>query len=284
VTDRTVVLAVDDATPTLTADDRALANALVQRGVGVEPVVWGSRRPHHETVVIRSTWDYVSRPARFREWLDELDDDGVVVHNSTDLIRWNMHKGYLGELADRSVPVVSTALVERGSSVGLDEVMTAHGWESAVVKPAIGATARHTIRVDGSHRTEAVEHFRRLVAAEDVLVQPFVQSITTEGEVSIVAIGGTPSHVVHKRPQVGEWRVQSDFGGTIDRLAMTDEYAAAALTALAAVDGNPACGRVDVVRFDGQLHLMELELIEPDLFFRLAPEAADALADLITGV
>lgn len=283
MSERTVVLAVDDSTTDLADDDRVLAEALRRRGILAEPVVWGSRRLPNGVIVIRSTWDYVSRPARFLEWLDELDADGATVLNSTDLIRWNMHKRYLLDLADRGVPVVATALVERRSSIDLDDVMTAHGWDTVVVKPAIGATARLTIRVDETNHADAVRHFRRLLADEDVLVQPFIGSIMTEGELSIVAIGGTPMHAVHKRPRAGEWRVQSDFGGTVVRLAMRDEYAAAVRTVLAAVDARPAFARADMVRLDGQLQLMELELIEPDLFFRLAPQAADALAGLVSG-
>lgn len=274
-----MVLAVDAGTDNVVEDDRVLADAFVQRGVSVEPVVWGARRLRGETVVIRSTWDYVDRPARFSEWLDELDADQAVVHNSTDIVRWNMHKGYLLDLAGRGVAVVPTVVVERGSSLELTDVIAANRWASAVVKPAIGATARLTIRVDDD--TRAGEHFAALVAVEDVLVQPFVPTIATQGEFSIVVIGGRPTHAVHKRPPVGEWRVQSDFGGTVDRVELTDDLVEVARMALAAVDGTPAFARVDVVAIDGRFHVMELELIEPDLFFGLAPEAAVALAALI---
>ena len=281
VTDRRVALAVDERTRSLSDDDRVLADALQRHGCHVEPVVWGTRDLADTVVVIRSTWDYIDRVDDFLRWLDELDEAGAIVVNPTDVVRWNIHKRYLFDLADRGVPVVDTVLVERGSSSDLDAVLDERGWSTAIAKPAIGATARLTIRVDQTNRAASAEHVRRLATTEDVLVQPYVDSITTDGEVSIVVIDGTPTHAVQKRPWAGEWRVQSDFGGTTERVPVDDEHAELASMALAAVDGDPTFARVDVVRVGDALRLMELELIEPDLFFSLAPESADRLASAI---
>lgn len=275
-----ILLAVDSSTVDLTDDDRVFADALRRRGVTVETVVWGAD-VIDSPVVIRSTWDYVDRPKEYREWLDELDAQAATVFNPTRLLRWNMHKGYLVELAASGVPTLPTAMFERGSNLRLGEVMSHRRWDSVVVKPAIGATARHTIRADTSNRDEAGEHFRRLLDAEDVLVQPFIPTITTEGELSIIVIGGEPTHVVRKQPAPGEWRVQSNFGGTAQRVPVSREHVDVAQTVLAAVDGVPAYARVDVVEFQGRFHLMELELAEPELHLRLAPEAAERLADVI---
>jgi glutathione synthase/RimK-type ligase-like ATP-grasp enzyme len=258
VTDRRVALAVDERTRSLSDDDRVLADALQRHGCHVEPVVWGTRDLADTVVVIRSTWDYIDRVDDFLRWLDELDEAGAIVVNPTDVVRWNIHKRYLFDLADRGVPVVDTVLVERGSSSDLDAVLDERGWSTAIAKPAIGATARLTIRVDQTNRAASAEHVRRLATTEDVLVQPYVDSITTEGEVSIVVIDDTP-----------------------ERVPVDDEHAELASMALAAVDGDPTFARVDVVRVGDALRLMELELIEPDLFFSLAPESADRLASAI---
>ena len=281
VADRPVLLAVDERTRSLTDDDRVLADALTHDGRRVEPVVWGTRCLRGAVVVIRSTWDYAERIDEFLAWLDDLDEDAAVVVNPTGVVRWNSHKRYLLDLAERGVPVVDTVLVDRGSDVDLDAVLAEHGWPTAVVKPAIGATARPTIRVDAPSRGASAEHVRTLLESEDVLVQPFVGSITSGGEISIIVVDGVPTHAVHKQPRDGEWRVQSDFGGTTRRIPISDEHAEFASKTLAAVEGDPAFARVDVVRVDDALRLMELELIEPDLFFRLAPEAADRLARAI---
>ena len=277
----TVLFAVDAGTVGLTPDDQVLANAVRRRGLSVRPVVWSSSSTADDVVLIRSPYDYVERPAEFRSWLDDLDECGATVLNSTSLLRWNMHKGYLTDLAARGVAVVPTEMLTQGSTRSLTDLLADRGWSRVVVKPAIGASARQTISVEGADAASlasADAHLRRLVEREDVLVQPFIASIETDGEVSVVAIGGEITHAVLKRPTVGEWRVQSDFGGSAVRVPVTAEHERAVSSVLGAVDGAPTYARVDLVGIDGELHLMELELIEPELFFQIAPEAADRLA------
>ena len=143
-----VAFAADANTVEFTAGDRVLADAVRRRGADVRPMVWGAPCDAGELVVIRSTWDYAERPDAFGGWLDELDAAGTTVVNPTALLRWNMHKGYLAELAARGVSVVPTEIVRSGSDVRLGEVMVAHGWDHVVVKPAVGASARETFRVD----------------------------------------------------------------------------------------------------------------------------------------
>ena len=113
--------------------------------------------------------------------------------NPTSLLRWNMHKGYLADLAARGVVVVPTELLAKGSTRSIADLLADRGWSRVVVKPAIGASARETVSVDGvdaASLAAADAHVRRLVEREDVLVQPFAASIQTNGEVSVVVIGG----------------------------------------------------------------------------------------------
>lgn len=278
---REITFAVDQSTIELTDDDRHLADSFRRRGVDVRPAVWGESEGQASVVLVRSTWDYTERADDFRCWLDRLDDAGAEVINPTSLLRWNMHKSYLLDLATRGLPVVATELLPMGSTRALDQVMEARGWSAVVIKPAIGATARRTIRADSTTLAESSDHLRDLVEVEDVLVQPFLPSIRN-GELSVVVIGGEVTHTVEKRPSDGEWRVQSDFGGSATRIPVTTEHERAAAAVLALLDVPPTYARVDLVRIDGNLQLMELELVEPELFFRLAPEAAERLADVIT--
>lgn len=280
----TVVFVVDAGTVGMTPDDAVLADAVRRRGLAVRPVVWSSSSSFAvgDVVLIRSPYDYVDRAAEFHSWLDDLDEGGVTVLNPTSLLRWNMHKGYLNDLAARGVAVVSTEMLAQGSNRSLGSVLADRGWSRAVVKPAIGASARETVSVvadDPASLERGEAHVRRLVVREDVLVQPFVASIQTDGEVSVVVIGGEITHAVLKQPTADEWRVQSEFGGAAVGVPVTAEHERAVASVLAAVDGALTYARVDLVGIDGELHLMELELIEPELFFRIAPEAADRLAD-----
>jgi glutathione synthase/RimK-type ligase-like ATP-grasp enzyme len=277
-----VFLAVDAATADLTADDRVLAEAIGAAGSEVVPVIWGARTPRHGTVVIRSTWDYVNDPNRFSAWLGELDADDVAVYNPTKLLRWNMHKRYMVELRQRGVPIVPTVVVRQQQRVDLDELMRSHGWDDAVIKPAIGATARLALHVGAGGPAAAQRHLDEMLAREDALVQRFVPSVWSSGEMSVIAIGGVITHAVQKRAAAGDWRVQAEFGGSVELVAVGEELAAAARRVLAAVQPTPLYARVDLVAAtSGELQVIELELVEPELFFRLAPHAATRMAELL---
>jgi glutathione synthase/RimK-type ligase-like ATP-grasp enzyme len=274
----TVLLAVDDATSGLTDDDRHLAAALERHGAHVAPLVWGRDVTTEAVVVIRSTWDYIERPMRFAVWLDRLEAANVTVHNSIALLRWNMHKGYLLELARREVPTVPTRIVHSGERLDLSTLRAELGWDELVVKPAIGGTARlaeHSRRVG---LASLQRHLDRILEREDALIQPFVESITTSGEISVVAIAGEPCLAIRKVPAPGDWRTQTEFGGTAVTTPLTAPLEHIAAAALGALDTTPAYARIDVTGDASEHQLVELELIEPELFFRFDPTVADRLA------
>lgn len=274
---RRVLLAVDASSPDLTDDDRVLASAMRARGIEPVPLRWGDPVDPGAVVTIRSTWDYVEQPHRFATWLDHLDAQDASVLNPTPVLRWNMHKAYLLDLDRRGVPIVPTALLARHDARSLDDVRAAHGWDEVVVKPAIGGTARLTVHSGRMDDRAAHEHLRRLLTTDDVIVQPVVDAVVSEGEVSVVAIGGEPSAAVVKRPAPDEWRVQSDFGGTTERIDLDDDLVDVARTALHGTVTDYA--RVDVVRHRGRWVVLELELVEPELFFLLEPGLADRFVD-----
>lgn len=278
---RRVLLAVDASTPDLTPDDRFLAAALERRQVEVRPVRWGSEVPPGAIVVVRSTWDYIDRSDEFVAWLDHLDAQGVPVVNPTPLLRWNLHKQYLLDLQRRGVPIVPTELVRRQGEQPFDEIRARRGWRDVVVKPAIGGTAREAVHSGLIGPDATATHLARLVATEDALVQPAVESIRTDGELSVIVLGGVPITAVRKIAATGEWRVQSEFGGIARTTALTDDLVSIARRCVAAVDDPPIYARVDVARLDGVWVLMELELVEPELFFRLDDRLAERLAELL---
>ena len=239
-----------------TEEDQLLAAELRRGGVSVEFRVWGGDALQARCVVLRSTWDYARRAAEFRDWVATFAN----LWNPGDLVLWNLHKRYLGDLHERGVRVVPTAFLPAG-----DEAQV-----SGVVKPAVGAGAIGARRVDNE-----------LVRAEqDLIVQPYLSSIERDGEVSLVFFDGRFSHAVRKCPAVGDWRVQEEHGGSIEtHEATTDELALAAN----ALRGNSHLyARVDIVRDASDAPaLMELELVEPELFLPRAPHAAARFAAAI---
>lgn len=269
-------------------EDRILSDAFDSRGFDVSRVDWADANIDwrgFDAVVIRQTWDYFDRLGEFLAWLDRVDSLTRVV-NPAAVVRWNCDKRYLVDLAAAGVPTVPTVVIEsvidrRARAPGLAALMDRHGYDEAVIKPAVSGAGRETYRIK---RAEADRHeatWQRLVSTESMLLQPFMPTIVEHGEVSLIVIDNEVTHAVRKIAAAGEFRVQDDHGGTVHPHAPSRGQTAAAQTALAAVPGPVSYARVDLVKAETGPLVMELELIEPELFFRLNAGAAERLAGAI---
>lgn len=264
-------------------DEDALVRAgLAAHGLRSVRVDWANPSFDWASVrcaVFRTTWDYFDRFPQFSAWLDHVQSRTALV-NPIDQVRWNLDKHYLSELSGRGVRTVPTRFVERGESVELAALLEEQGWDDAVLKPAVSGAARHTYRIDRESAGEHQAVLDRLLAEESMMVQPFQREIVERGELTLVVIGGECTHAVRKVAKSGDFRVQDDHGGTVHAHTATPEELRFARRAAAACEPVPAYARVDVVRDnEGALALMELELVEPELFLRFHPPAARALAD-----
>ena len=166
------------------------------------------------------------------------------------------------------------------TDIGL--ILTERGWHSAFIKPAVGATSRETLRFgdDGPGLDAGQRHLDRLLPVEDLLVQPYLSSVETEGELSVVFFDGQISHSVRKQPLPGDYRAQDDYGASDRPVELNPAEATLARRVVSAVGQVLLYARTDFLRDDaGQLRLTELELTEPSLFFRHGPGAAKRLAD-----
>lgn len=250
--------------PSGTADDAFAREALLRRGLEVETVLWTDPRvrwDRYAAVVLRSTWDYYLRPAEFRAWVDARER----LWNPPATVRWNLDKRYLLELSRRGVPIVPTRLIERGP--------LPRELPDAVLKPAISGGAHHTFRVRGSAPAEAERALAQILAGGAALLQPFVPEVARDGEWSLVFFRGAFSHAVLKRPAAGDFRTQEKHGARVERAEPPAAVLAAAERALRAAEQETVYARVDGVVAGGAFLLMELELIEPSLYF-LGDEAA----------
>ncbi|HEX3344726.1 MAG TPA: hypothetical protein VHS09_09150, partial [Polyangiaceae bacterium] len=189
--------------------------------------------------------------------------------NPAGVVRWNAHKSYLLDLEARGVPVVPTCLLRRGDATTLAEVTRARGWSEVVVKPAVSGGSRATIRVATGTLEQGEAHLRTLLAREDVLVQPYFASVEGHGERAVVWIDGEATHAVRKEP-----RFLGDPESVSAAVAIDADEADLARRAVAAAPGPLLYARVDVARdAGGSPRVMELELIEPSLFFARSPAA-----------
>lgn len=270
----------------LSSDDQFLLKALHRRGVAVEPVVWEDplidwdRAP---LTLIRSAWDYAYRLPAFLRILERVVR-GTSLLNPIELVRWNAHKSYLLAVDKRGIATIPSVLLCRDGDVeGSErELLAMVERQDLVIKPAVGAGGKWTTRIARGDTQAAQAHVERVLRYEDALVQPFLPEVMSHGEVSIVVIDGIVSHAVRKRGATGDFRVHSEYGGTVEAIAVSPAYAHYAAQVLAALPEVPFYARIDVVESEERgLLLMEAELIEPELFFAYSPAGTELFVDRV---
>jgi hypothetical protein len=220
-------------------------------------------------------WGYHRAGEQWHRSVDAWAATGVALRNPASVLHWNADKRYLGRLAERGAPVVPTRYVERLSEAALAQAAEAFGTGRLIAKPQVSASAWRTIRwspgapLDGGPTGPA-------------MIQPFLASIATEGELSLIYFGGAFSHAIRKRPQPGDFRVQPEYEGIITPHAPAADEIACAEAILAAIDEDLLYARIDLIRgLDGSPMLMEIELVEPDLYLEYGERAGVRFVEAI---
>ena len=238
------------------------AAPLRQAGLEVEARDWAnaSDLAGFDLVLPLLVWGYPFAPRQWAEAVDRWESQSVRLRNPASVLRWNSDKIYLERLAERGAPVVPTRHYARLDEGRLEEAVRAFGTDRLVAKPRISSSAWQTIRwspgapVEGGPRGAA-------------MVQPYLPEIERSGEISMIFFGGAFSHAISKRPQPGDFRVQPEFDGIIAACRPEPDEQESAERILAAVEEPLLYARIDLVRgLDGSPQLIELELIEPDLY------------------
>jgi len=272
-----VLLATCRELPEPDPDDRLLLAALTKRGIEARYAAWDDpgERWQSDLIVLRSTWNYYLRPTEFLEWA-EYAGRAARLWNPLAVIFWNHDKRYLMELERSGVPIVPTERLERGATKSLEHVMQKRRWHDVVIKPAISAASYRTRRFNSGSMNEGNEHLFDLLKTGDALVQEYMPAVEHHGERSLVWIDGVFTHAVRKSPRLAGGDEAVSEAVTID--AKEWEVGDAALTSFP--PGKLLYARVDVVTDpSGRPRVMELELIEPSLFFLQFPAALERFAD-----
>ena len=264
-------------------DDRPIVPALRAAGLAVEVVSWDDPAfdwSSTRLAFLRSPWDYYRRPGEVLAWAERAAAATRLV-NPVDVVRWNVHKGYLLDLERRGVAVVPTELLPRGPAADLAAVRARRGWGGVVVKPAISADSWETVFVAADDRQSGQRHLDRLQGERDLLVQPFLDSVEDYGERCLVFLDGAFSHAVRKNALTkgGRWAGLPE-GAPAEVAA--DELAAAVAVIAAAGLGEALYARVDLTRdATGKPLLLELEATEPTLFLEDRPTALARLVEAV---
>jgi glutathione synthase/RimK-type ligase-like ATP-grasp enzyme len=254
------------------------AEALVAAGADVTPVVWSDAfdASAFDLVLPLVAWGYHKHFERWMAVLDRLEEQGARVRNPIPLLRWNSDKTYLAELYERGIPVVPTEVAEALDQDSLATIRAHFGCAELVVKPPVSASAYLTFRIREGEAIPAAVRGRRM------MVQPWLESITTTGEWSLLFFNGRLSHALSKVPVAGDFRVQPEHGGIVERCDPPPGAEPVALAALAAAPAPALYARVDLVMGNcGTLQVIELELIEPALWLDQEPRAARLFAEAV---
>ena len=277
-----IALVTWDGLPAGAADDWPLFEALQRRGREVRFVVWNDQGVDWTEVglaVLRSPWDYHKQADAFAAWLDAVEFQTAVV-NSAPIARWNLDKRYLRALDAKGVLVTPTEFVEPRDPRTLREICDERGWTDVVVKPAVSCAAHDTARYAGGAIDDAGDkHLFDILDGRVAMIQPFLKAVDDERERSLMFVGADYSHAVLRTAFNPGGRHSED---PFDASQAEIDFARAVIAAAEAILQAPfAYARVDVIPSDDGPMLMELELVEPSLFFIHRPHAAAELAALL---
>ena len=262
-------------------EDELVINALKEKNLSVVKKDWNDSIFDWETtrsILFRSTWDYFDKFELFKKWFNKTKNKCLMI-NSTETIEWNIDKHYLLDLQEHQIPIPNSEFIKRGSSIDLSLLMQKKNWNEIVVKPTISGAAKNTYRLKEEEIIQFGPTWEKLIYKEDFIVQEFQNNVITEGEVAMIVIGGKFTPAVLKKAKEGDFRVQDDFGGSIAIYNPSEEMVKLAEKCTRILTPIPSYARVDII-WDNLMDLAvsELELIEPELWFRLNPNAAQKLA------
>jgi len=285
--------------PDLDPDDLPLRDALLERGIATDIVVWDDPTVDwgtYQHVVIRSTWDYTSRPAQFVDWTHRVER--ITLLNPAPVVGWNIDKTYLRDLEKAGLPIVPTIWLDPERNFDSRAIHTRFpAFGDFVIKPTVSAGSRDTGRYQADvtpSRSLAIMHAKNLLGVgRRVMIQRYLRQVDTAGETALVFFDGEFSHAVRKGPILdGPFRADDNELYAREEMSPREasdaerevaERVVAALPQLApGVDKPLLYARVDLIPDDeGNPVVLELELAEPSLFFAHAPGSLEKFADAV---
>jgi len=270
--------------PFLYEDDQILLEELRSLGLKAKPMVWDDPLvdwSNASASIFRSVWDYHLRYTEFLNWL-RWASEKTRFYNSPEMVIWNSHKSYLRQLEEKGISIIETAWISGSEETELSELLESRSWEEAIIKPAVSASAFKTQRVflrDKSSMISGQELVEELSRQGEVMVQPYLWELETNGEKSLMFIAGKYTHAVIRKAALTSGREESAQGEAATATASELRFSQQVIDSLEMV---PLYARVDLIADGAQrIRLIELELIEPVLFFRHSRQAAQRMAEEI---
>ena len=265
---------------------------LKQQGFLVDTVSWRNPKVdwgQYEMVIIRTPWDYQDAPEAFLAVLARIESSRAVLQNTLDIVRWNIDKIYLRELAEQGVRLIPTQWQNRLgdkniTKAQIDVFFSDFDTEEIILKPRISANADNTFWLKANQDVD-LNGLNKAFGQRDFMVQPFVQEVVENGEYSLFYFNGEYSHTILKTPKQDDFRVQEEHGGCLTSVTPEASLVNAANKCMQAIQGvhsMPLYARLDLVKFNGEYCLMEAELIEPSLYFNMDAKSPERFSNAIT--
>jgi glutathione synthase/RimK-type ligase-like ATP-grasp enzyme len=273
--------------PDLTPADQLLIPELAKHNIIAQAVIWDDPDviwTDFDYLIFRNTWDYYEKESQFNLWLSTIKKLGIKTLNSIDIIEQNKHKFYLRDLQNQKFTIIPTVFIERTKALNLAGIIPSH-WKKAVIKPAFSAGSYLTEVFELANIEEINKKYQTIASEKDLLLQEFKPEIETEGETSLIFFNKKFSHAVNKKPKAGDFRIQVQFGGRYNAVSPNAEVIQQAQNIVNNFPNQLLYARVDGIIINNKIELMEVECIEPDLYFNYSEGShqrfINAILDLI---
>ncbi|MEC5167396.1 glutathione synthase/RimK-type ligase-like ATP-grasp enzyme [Flavobacterium sp. PL11] len=269
--------------PDLNPEDQQIIPALAKHKIEAIAVIWSDKNiiwSSFEYLIFRNTWDYFEREIEFNIWLDHIEKLGIKTLNPIQVIKKNIHKFYLRELELKGIQILPTVFIDKTKKLDLCKIIPSH-WNKAVIKPAFSAGSYLTEVFEIKDIAAINEKFAPIAQDKELLLQEFAPQIQSVGETSFIFFNKEFSHAVNKKPVDGDFRVQSLFGGKYSLVQPTQKLILQAKKVIDTFNNDLLYARVDGIIIDDTLHLMEIECIEPDLYFNLSENSLQRFVEEI---
>jgi len=277
---RCAYITMDDLS-NFVSDAELSVDAMTSLGWEVTFVSWRADVDWNEfeLAYLCTPWDYFEHVNAFLKVIDRIDGSRCVLVNPAEIVHWNADKRYLRDFARRGVPIVPSLWFDTFDAGAVTAAFGHFDADKLVLKPAVGAGAIDTFVIDANTDLDPIAESYE---ARPHIVQPFLERIVSAGEYAVCFFGGEYSHAIVKVPKPGDFRVQEEYGSDIRAIDPPDDMLSAASALLASISPEPVYARVDYVDApEGGYWLMELELIEPSLYFRKVPGSETRFAQAL---
>ncbi len=262
--------------PHLIEDEKSLLDEFQRKGIEFQIVVWDQcdNWEQFNYVIVRNPWDYYIHYEKFVRVLNDIHHSGAKLVNPYTTLIWNMDKSYMLELMEKGLNVVPTFIIDNFNQEKFEELLLLIKTNEFVIKPMVSGSGLHTYRKLTSLSSEEMNQLCDIFSGQSVLIQPFIEAILSEGELSFIFFGGEFSHAIKKTAKKGEFRIQAEHGGKVEIYIPNEDEIKEAKKFVDNCGYECLYSRVDLVADKGELKLMELELVEPQLFFSWDKKAA----------